>query len=105
MTLKLMRSTLNQIRQLSTTPLLFNNKPRNHYDSLGLIKTATQAEVKSAYYDLSKLYHPDRNQGETQEQRDQHSQKFRDITEAYEVLGNVKSRRLYDKGNLHLQCH
>lgn len=97
-----MRSTLNQIRQLSTTPALFNTKPRNHYDSLGLVKTATQAEVKNAYYDLSKLYHPDRNQGETQEQRDQHSQKFRDITEAYEVLGNVKSRRLYDKGNLHL---
>lgn len=103
MTLKIMRCTLKQIRQLSTTPALFNTKPRNHYDSLGLVKTATQAEVKSAYYDLSKVYHPDRNQGETKEQRDQHSQRFRDITEAYEVLGNVKSRKLYDKGNPHPQ--
>ncbi|ENN71469.1 hypothetical protein YQE_11886, partial [Dendroctonus ponderosae] len=75
-------------------------KSTNHYESLGLGKTATQADVKSAYYELSKIYHPDRNQGTTADQRDNHSQKFRDITEAYEVLGNVKTRRMYDKGYL-----
>lgn len=71
------------------------NKPKNHYDSLGIQSTSTQGEVKSAYYKLSMMYHPDKNQGNPES-----SQKFRDITEAYEVLGNVKTRKLYDKGKL-----
>ncbi|GJQ81243.1 hypothetical protein Trydic_g20462 [Trypoxylus dichotomus] len=66
---------------------------KNHYDVLGLTPKATQAEIKSAYYDLSKIYHPDKNQGSADA-----STKFRDITAAYEVLGNVRTRRLYDKG-------
>ncbi|CAG9820564.1 unnamed protein product [Phaedon cochleariae] len=39
------------------------------------------------------VYHPDKNQGD-----EVSAEKFRDITEAYEVLGNVKTRKLYDKG-------
>lgn len=66
---------------------------KSHYDVLGITPKATQVDVKAAYYNLSKVYHPDRNDGSTDA-----AQKFRDITEAYEILGNYKLRRLYDKG-------
>ncbi|KAJ8985251.1 hypothetical protein NQ317_018281 [Molorchus minor] len=80
-----------QIRCLSTNP-----KPKNHYTSLGIPSTSTQTEVKAAYYKLSKLYHPDKTRNNPTS-----SQKFRDITEAYEILGNLKTRKLYDKGLYH----
>ncbi|KAJ8931353.1 hypothetical protein NQ314_015762 [Rhamnusium bicolor] len=77
----------NQIRLISS------RKSKNHYDSLGIPSTSTQGEVKSAYYKLSMMYHPDKTQNNYES-----SQKFKDITAAYEVLGNVKTRKLYDKG-------
>lgn len=64
----------------------------NHYDSLGITPKATQNEIKAAYYKLSMVYHPDKNKDEAS------LQKFRAITEAYEVLGNVKTRKMYDRG-------
>lgn len=66
---------------------------RNLYARLGLSRSATQKEIKKAYYKLSKQYHPDRNDGCSDS-----AQKFRDITEAYEVLGNQSKRTEYDKG-------
>ncbi|XP_058117270.1 dnaJ homolog subfamily C member 30, mitochondrial [Anopheles ziemanni] len=69
---------------------------RSHYDSLGVTPNATQNDIKQAYYKLSKLYHPDKNKGS-----DSAAEKFRDITAAYEVLGNYRLRKLYDKGILH----
>lgn len=47
-------------------------------------------QVKQAYYSLSLEYHPDQQQG--------NPEKFRAISEAYEILSNVKKRTLYDKG-------
>lgn len=83
--------------------IIRNYSFRNHankinlYDSLGITSKATQNEIKTAYYKLSfMLYHPDKN-------KDSYSaaEKFRDITEAYEVLGNFRLRKLYDdKGNI-----
>lgn len=67
-------------------------KSKSFYDDLEISKTATQSEIKSAYYELSKTYHPDRNKTE------QAKIKFRLISDAYEVLGNVRTRRMYDKG-------
>jgi DnaJ family protein C protein 30 len=69
---------------------------KSHYKSLGLTPHATQADVKSAYYKLSMEFHPDKNKGSAVA-----AQKFRAITEAYEVLGNLRLRKLYDKGILH----
>lgn len=66
---------------------------RSHYDSLGITPKATQNDIKSAYYKLSKIYHPDKNEGCPDA-----SKKFHDISNAYEILGNFKLRRLYDKG-------
>lgn len=69
---------------------------RSHYESLGITPHATQADIKSAYYKMSMEFHPDKNKGS-----EDAAEKFRAITEAYEVLGNLRLRRLYDKGILH----
>ncbi|XP_023941703.2 dnaJ homolog subfamily C member 30, mitochondrial [Bicyclus anynana] len=66
----------------------------NHYDVLGVTPKATQNDIKSAYYKLSKLYHPDKSKDE------ESAKKFRAITEAYEVLGNISLKKMYDKGLL-----
>ncbi|XP_030562497.1 dnaJ homolog subfamily C member 30, mitochondrial [Drosophila novamexicana] len=68
----------------------------NHYDALGIGKRSTQNEIKAAYYKLSMIYHPDRNKGS-----ESAAKKFREISQAYEVLGNFRLRRLYDKGIVH----
>lgn len=67
---------------------------KNHYDTLGIPPSATQSEIKHAYYELSKTFHPDKNKG-----NEYYAQKFREIAAAYEVLGNHRTRRLYDKGS------
>ncbi|XP_026314276.1 dnaJ homolog subfamily C member 30-like [Hyposmocoma kahamanoa] len=66
----------------------------SHYDVLGLTPKATQNDIKSAYYKLSKVYHPDKSDNETS------AKNFRAITEAYEVLGNVNLKKMYDRGLL-----
>ncbi|XP_069182086.1 dnaJ homolog subfamily C member 30, mitochondrial [Procambarus clarkii] len=68
-------------------------KRRNYYDVLQLTPKATQSQVKNAYYNLSKTYHPDQYKG-----AEDASLKFREITEAYEVLGNFHKRKMYDRG-------
>ncbi|GBN33229.1 hypothetical protein AVEN_165835-1 [Araneus ventricosus] len=68
-------------------------KDTNLYESLGVKSSATSAEIKKAYYDLSFKYHPDRNKDSVEA-----SNKFRQVTEAYEVLGNYGLRKRYDKG-------
>lgn len=84
-------SRLNlSVRSFSRTKHLAKSK--NLYEDLEVPKTATQTEIKSAYYELSMAYHPDKNKSE------QAKEKFRLITEAYEILGNVRTRRMYDKG-------
>lgn len=65
----------------------------NLYARLGLQPNATQAEIKEAYYKLSKEYHPDRNVGKSDM-----SAKFRSVAEAYEILSNQSTRAEYDKG-------
>ncbi|KAK5638322.1 hypothetical protein RI129_012617 [Pyrocoelia pectoralis] len=88
------RTTCRCIRSFSLGQVV----AKNHYDSLGISRTATQADIKDAYYKLSMLYHPDKATNENEDA----IRKFRDITEAYEVLGNVRLRRLYDKGASHI---
>lgn len=80
----------NYVRKFSTSS---SKAAKSHYDSLGITPAATQAQVKTAYYNLSKVYHPDRNDGS-----ETSSRKFREVTAAYEVLGNVNLRKMYDKG-------
>ncbi|OKH54233.1 molecular chaperone DnaJ [Calothrix sp. HK-06] len=64
----------------------------NHYDTLKVSKDASQAEIKQSYRRLVKLFHPDTNP-ETSD-----SQEIIRINAAYEVLGDEKSRKTYDRG-------
>mgnify|MGYP003948906337 CR=1 FL=1 len=66
-------------------------KFKDYYKTLGLTKKATNAEVKQAYRKFARKYHPDVNQGNTRAEA-----KFKEIGEAYEVLGNPDNRRKYD---------
>lgn len=89
---KCQRLFYQQIREIVTTPRLL----ANYYESLGLSKGATQSDIKQAYYKMSMLYHPDKNKNS-----EVAAEKFRQITQAYEVLGNFRLRKLYDKGIIH----
>lgn len=70
------------------------------YARLGLTGGVSQTEIKKAYYRLSKEHHPDRNEGCAVS-----TAKFRSITEAYEILGNVTTRAQYDRGEFQLRFH
>lgn len=64
---------------------------RDYYEVLGVNKSASETDIKSAYRKLALQYHPDRNKqaGATD--------KFKEITTAYEILGNPEKRKLYDQ--------
>jgi curved DNA-binding protein len=61
------------------------------YSVLGVEKTASQQDIKKAYRKLAAKLHPDKNPGKANEQR------FKQITQAYEVLGDDGKRALYDE--------
>ena len=65
-------------------------KYKDYYETLGLKRDATEAEIKSAYRKLARKYHPDVNKTKEAEE------KFKDINEAYEVLGDKQKRQRYD---------
>lgn len=65
---------------------------KDYYQILGVSKTATQDEIKSAYRKLAMKWHPDRNPDNQEEAK----QKFAEISEAYETLGNPEKREQYD---------
>lgn len=64
---------------------------RDYYDILGVPRNASAKEIKKAYYQLAKKYHPDTNKGNTDS-----SKKFQEISEAYEVLGDESKRQEYN---------
>jgi len=65
---------------------------RDYYEVLGVARGATQDEVKSAYRKLAKEHHPDRNP----DNRAEAEEKFKELSEAYEVLADANKRRMYD---------
>ncbi|MER2999443.1 J domain-containing protein [Pontibacter populi] len=65
---------------------------KDYYNILGVSKTASQAEIKKAYRALAKKYHPDKNKGDKAAE-----DKFKDISEAYEVVGDEEKRKQYDQ--------
>lgn len=64
----------------------------DYYKILGISKTATEKEIKSAYRKLARKHHPDVNPDNKEAER-----KFKEINEAHEVLSNVENRKKYDK--------
>src|SRR3954468_5008299 len=65
---------------------------KDYYSALGVAKTASQKEIKAAYRKLARKHHPDVNQGDKSSKG-----RFKDINEAYEVLGDPPKRKKYDE--------
>lgn len=65
---------------------------RDYYDVLGVPKHADDKKIKQAYRKLAKKYHPDTNPGDKQAE-----QKFKEVSEAYDILSDPEKRKLYDQ--------
>ncbi|MFK5855907.1 MAG: J domain-containing protein [Bacteroidota bacterium] len=65
---------------------------KDYYTVLGITKSATKAEIKKAYRNLAKKYHPDKTKGDKALE-----EKFKEVSEAYEVLSHDENRKKYDQ--------
>lgn len=70
---------------------------KNYYSLLDVDRAASSAEIKKAYKKSALLYHPDKHKAEEEEQRDAIAAKFKQVTEAFDVLSDEEMRALYDK--------
>src|SRR2546430_9533857 len=65
---------------------------KDYYKALGVAKTAKPAEIKKSYRKLARKYHPDANKGDAEAE-----ERFKEISEAYDVLSDDKRRKEYDE--------
>jgi molecular chaperone DnaJ len=65
---------------------------KDYYETLGIKKDASEADIKKAFRRLARKYHPDVNPGDKASE-----QKFKEINEAYEILGDPKKKEQYDQ--------
>ena len=70
---------------------------KDYYDVLGVSKSANKDELKKAYRKLAMKYHPDRNPDDSQA-----AEKFKELSEAYEILSDDQKRQTYDLSLIHI---
>jgi DnaJ family protein C protein 3 len=79
---------------------------KDYYKILGVPKTASDKDIKSAYRKLAMQYHPDKTQSLPEEEREKAQALFRDIAEAKDILSDDEKRGKYDRGeDLNEQQH
>jgi len=86
------RQQQQQLWKNTTIRQLSSSSKRDFYDVLGVPRGANKGEIKKAYFRLAKQHHPDTNQGD-----DSALEKFKEASEAYEILSDVEQRQLYDQ--------
>ena len=69
---------------------------KNYYSILGISKTASASDIKKAYRNLSKKWHPDMHVKDTEDKKKEAEEKFKEINEAYAVLSDETKRKQYD---------
>src|SRR6202034_1995644 len=72
--------------------VLATNAKRDYYEVLGVSRTVTEVELKSAYRKLALQHHPDRNPNNPDAE-----EKFKEVSEAYAVLADSDKRAAYDR--------
>ena len=65
---------------------------RDYYEVLGVSRSATEQDLKSAYRRLAHQHHPDKNQGDREAE-----ERFKEAAEAYAILSDSEQRRRYDR--------
>src|SRR3954469_10009349 len=68
---------------------------RDPYEVLGVKKTASEAEIKSAFRKLAKKHHPDSNQTDPKAK-----ERFGEVNSAYEIVGDKAKRKQFDAGEI-----
>lgn len=71
-------------------------KDENHYDVLGLSKSATKREIKDKFYELSRTYHPDAPSTSSSDSQESRTKHFQSLSQSYSVLSDETLRKQYD---------
>lgn len=76
------------------------NKDTKLYDTLGIPSTSSIPDIKKAYRKLAMKYHPDKQTSKSIEEKKKAEERFKEISQAYDILGDEKKKENYDRFGL-----